>query len=200
MNEVNVVIAFKKIRKPLIFTVLAMLAVSYYIYLSTRDIDHSEAEVEKTPATTIISRDMDKNYPGTPRSVVEFYSDILKVWYKEDITDDEIVGLAQHARAMFDEELLAQNDYETYLLNLETDINAYKEANRYIAEYTVESGYNIQYITFKEESYAKVDVVYYVREGENLVDTYEQYTLRKDEEGLWKILFWEISDSGSTEE
>ena len=50
------------------------------------------------------------------------------------------------------------------------------------------------------KEYAKVNVKYYVREGKNVINTYEEYTLRKDEEGKWRILYWELSDAASMEE
>ncbi len=190
---------WQKIRKPLIFTLLAVLAVSYYIYLSHRKVDNSDKTVSNSAASELISRNLDLNYPGTPIAVVSYYSEIIKVIYKETISDDETAGLAQHSLALFDSELSSYNDYETYLASFTADIAAYKSAGKYISEYTVEPGYNVEYTTFKDNSYAMVDVKYYVREGKNLVNTYEEYTLRKDKEGKWKILYWTLTDASKME-
>ena len=96
---------FDKIKKPLIITLLAALAISYYIYLSNRDVNKGNAK-ETSAATEVLRRDMDKNYPGSPRAVVTYFADIQKVLYKSDLDDDEFTGIAQHMLATYDDELL----------------------------------------------------------------------------------------------
>lgn len=188
---------WKKLQKPLIITILAALAVSYYFYLSNRDLGNGEKEKETTPVTALLDRDLAKNYPGTPRSVVDLYSQITKVWYKDKITEDELAGLAQQARALFDDELLEKNQYDDYFLNLQADIKSFQDKGQYISDYAVEESGGVDYITFEDRSYAKVDAVYYVRESSKVTNTYQEYTLRKDTDGKWKILFWKISDTSS---
>ena len=107
-----------KLRKPIIITILALLVVSYYIYLTHRNVNNDDKMTSNSAVSEITSRDLEKNYPGTPRAVVSYFADIQKIWYKDDITGDELTGLAQHARALFDDELLAANDYEQYMKNL----------------------------------------------------------------------------------
>ena len=45
--------------------------------------------------------------------------------------------------------------------------------------------------------YASIKTLYYIREGSNLNNTYTKFVLRKDSEGRWKILYWELTDSAS---
>lgn len=189
-----------KIKLPIIITLLAVLAISYYIYLTHRDVDNNDKLSENTAVTALTNRDMEKNYPGTPKAVVEYYSDIITLYYKTSLTDDELTGLAQHARALFDDELLFYNEYEKYMSDLKDEIQSYKDADKYIADYEIENGYNIEYFTSNEVNYARVDVQYFVREGKSLINTYEKYTLRKDKDGNWKILYWEITDASEMEE
>lgn len=188
---------WKKLQKPLIIAILALLAVAYYFYLSNRDVNRSGKEKETSVATSLSNRDLDKNYPGTPRGVVDFYSQLTKVWYKESLTEDELGNLAQKARALFDQELLDKNPNDQYVLNLKADIKAFQDKDKYISDYTVEDASNIDYVTFQKQSYAKVDTVYYVRENGQVTNTYQQYTLRKDKDGKWKILFWTVSDASA---
>ena len=68
-----------KAKKPMIFIILAALIVGYYFYLSNRKVDNNDSIAKKTPLTEITDRDLDKNYPGTPKSVVTYYSNNLKV-------------------------------------------------------------------------------------------------------------------------
>ncbi len=189
-----------KIKKPLIITLLAVLVISYYIYLSRRDVNNDDKMASNSKAAELISRDMDNNYPDTPRAVLGYFMDIQKVWYKEDISDDELVGLVQHARELFDSELLAANEYEAYLERLKSEISTYKENGRYISEYVIEEGYNIEFKSFNGQSYAFVDVKYFVIEGKNLKTVYEEYTLREDSDSHWKILYWKLTDGTRMEE
>ena len=116
------------------------------------------------------------------------------------MNDEELEKVASQMRGLFDEELLLLNSHNAYIDNLKLELELYKEAERYISGYKIENGYNIEYITYKDEDYAKVDVLYYLREGKELKYIYEEYTLREDEDGKWKILFWELTDSSSMEE
>lgn len=184
-----------KIKTPLIITFLAVLAVSYYFYLSNRDVDpDKETKKTESEASKLINRDLKLNYPSTEREVVIYYSDILKVLYKESVTEDELTGLAQHIRGLFDDELLENNPYDTYISNLKTEVEAYQKNDRYVSDYIVEDYNDTVHQTLNGKKYAKVDVKYFVREGKNLIYTYEEFTLRKDDDGNWKILFWTLTD------
>ena len=193
---------FEKIKKPLIITLLAALAVSYYIYLSNRDTDKNNGkEKETSVATAVLQRDMDKNYPGSPRAVVTYFADIQKLIYKNDFDDAELTGLAQHMLATYDDELLEKNPYELFIENLKTEISTYKSEKQYISQYIVEDGYGIELIDFKGDEYAEVDVKYYVRNDtqKQTIAIYEKYTLRKDSKGQWKILYWDLADGKDME-
>ena len=193
---------FEKIKKPLIITLLAALAVSYYIYLSNRDTDKNNGkEKETSVATAVLQRDMDKNYPGSPRAVVTYFADIQKLIYKNDFDDDELTGLAQHMLATYDDELLEKNPYELFIENLKTEISTYKSEKQYISQYIVEDGYGIELTDFKGDEYAEVDVKYYVRNDtqKQTIAIYEKYTLRKDSKGQWKILYWDLADGKDME-
>ena len=193
---------FEKLKKPLIITLLAALAVSYYIYLSNRDTDKNNGkEKETSVATAVLQRDMDKNYPGSPRAVVTYFADIQKLIYKNDFDDDELTGLAQHMLATYDDELLEKNPYELFIENLKTEISTYKSEKQYISQYIVEDGYGIELTDFKGDEYAEVDVKYYVRNDtqKQTIAIYEKYTLRKDSKGQWKILYWDLADGKDME-
>ena len=189
-----------KVRKILILTLTAVLVVGLYYFCSRREKDNNDKISANDPYSVIVSRDLELNYPSTPKAVVSFYSDILQQIYLEELKDDQVEALAKQARGLFDLELLALNQYDAYMANLEIEREVYSKAGRYISGYEVENGYNIEYITYQNEDYAKIDVLYYVREGGDLKHVYEEYTLREDEDGKWKILFWELTDSSSMEE
>ena len=191
---------WQKVKKPVILTIVTLLVIGAYYYCTRIEKDNNEKMATQNEIAQITSKDLELNYPSTPKAVVTYYSDIISVIYKIEMSDEELSKVATQMRGLFDEELLLVNSYNAYLDSLKVDIEVYKAADRYISGYQVENGYNIEYITYQDKDYAKVDVLYYVREGSNLKHVYEEYTLREDEEGKWKILFWELTDSSSMEE
>lgn len=191
---------WQKIKKPVILTLVTLLIIGAYYYCSRIEKDNNEKITTNNEITRITSKDLELNYPSTPKAVVTYYSEIISVIYKIDMNDEELEKVASQMRGLFDEELLLLNSHNAYIDNLKLELELYKEAERYISGYKIENGYNIEYITYKDEDYAKVDVLYYLREGKELKYIYEEYTLREDEDGKWKILFWELTDSSSMEE
>ena len=188
-----------KIKKPLIILIMGAVVVGFYFYLSHRKVDNTEKIHKDTPVTQITERDLELNYPGTPRSVVSFYSDILKVIYTESLSEKEVRTIASKLQGVFDDELIALNPFEKYVDSLKTEISDYKSANRIVADYLVEDNSYIEYISYKNHDYAKDDVTYFQHEGKNVIKTYEKFTLRKDENGRWKILFWELGKASDME-
>ncbi|MDD6339941.1 MAG: hypothetical protein PUA49_05545 [Butyrivibrio sp.] len=188
--------AFAKLKKPIIITLLVALAVSYYVYLTHRKVDNSEKMASESVQSELLSRDMNKNYPSDYYDVVDYFTSMQKVCYKEDISDDEIVGFVQHMRAMLDDELLSKNgnDYQSYLTRFKDEIEAYKSKEQYINEYQMQRRRDITQYTMDSKNYAEVSVKYYVRTGSKLTVMYQKYTLRKGTDSKWKILFWELSD------
>lgn len=183
----------KVLKKVIIFTVLAVLIVSYYVYLNSKSAADVAPATDDSTVGQLLAVDMELNYPANPRAVVEYYSKITKAFYDGEYTDDQLIGLAQHARAMFDDELLEYNDYDEYMERLKVEIESYELAERVITEYIVERASDVEFIIDSGIQYAKVDVVYYTKEGSSQRDrVYEQYTLRQDEDGKWKIVYWEV--------
>ena len=189
-----------KVKKPMILTLVTLVIIGVYYYCSRIEKDNNEKITVNNEVSKITSRDLELNYPSTPKAVVTYYSDIISVIYKIDMNDESIEKVATQMRGLFDDELLLVNSYNAYVDKLKVELEQYKEAERYISGYEIENGYNIEYITYQDKDYAKVDVLYYVREGKELKYVYEEYTLREDEDGKWKILFWELTDSSSMEE
>lgn len=190
---------FSKIKKPLIIIIFGAIVVGCYFYISNKKVDNTDKIAKKTPVTEITERDLELNYPGTPRAVLTFYSDVLKVIYSEKMSNEEIRTVAKKLQEIFDDELIAYNPYETYVDQLALEIKTYKNANRTVADYLIEENSYIDYITHEKKDYAKVDVMYFQHEGKNVIKTYEKFTMRKDEFGRWKILCWEMGKASDME-
>lgn len=190
---------FNKIKKPLFILIMGAVIIGFYFYLSNRKVDNTEKIHKNTPVTQITERDLELNYPGTPRSVVTFYSDVLKVIYSETLSEKEIRTIASKLQGIFDDELLAYNPFEMYVDSLKDEIKEYKTANRIVADYLVEENSYIDFFTYQKQDYAKVDVTYFQHEGKSVIKTYEKFTLRKDKNGRWKILYWEVGKASDME-
>ena len=84
---------------------------------------------------------------------------------------------------------------------LKADIVDYNSAKRYIADYTMDGSQAVKYTTIDNKEYASLVVLYNVREGSKLHKSYTRFVLRKDSDGKWKILYWElINGNNSTQE
>lgn len=183
----------KTLRKVIIFTFLAVLLVTYYVHISSKTANDVEALPDNSFVGTLLALDPDISYPDTVYDVVSYYSDIIKAYYSEDMSDDQLVGLVQHARTLFDDELLSYNPYETFLQNVKAEITVYKAAGKKITDYSIQRNSDVTYIYDGIDQYARINVLYWMMEGNSdRTKTYERYTLRKDDEGHWKILYWEL--------
>lgn len=183
----------KHLKNLIIGLVLVGLIVGYYFYLSNRQVDNTEKVVSTNEEVSkLINRNLDGSYyPEFPGDVVKFYSRIVQAYYLTELSQKEIHALGMQARKLFDVELLGYNPEEEYFKNLEQDIEEYRKLERIIPDYTIESSSDIQTFTFQGDQYAKVTAAYMVREKGNFATIYQEYTLRKDKDGRWKILYWE---------
>lgn len=190
----------KNLKRIIIAVILILLIVGYYYYLSHRVKSEDGKVVEETRLSEVLVRDLDKNYPPSPKEVVKFYSDIMQCYYGEDYTDDELNQIADKARQLFDSELLESNGKEQYLENLKDDIAEYKAAKRKIFAVYVCSSDEVEYYTYQNANWAKVKVVYSLREGTKFFKTHEEFVLRQDENGNYKIFGWYLIDGDAENE
>lgn len=180
--------------------ICAAIVVGYYYYLSRKnDNQTSEEREEMSEVDKIISRDFKDKYPTTPREVVKWYNRIITAYYKEEYSDEELDKMADQARMLMDEELLSYNSKENYMSAVKTDIENYKNRKRQIVQSKVCDSNDIRYATVKGYSCAYVNTYYFVKEGSDYTRSYQEFVLRKDSKGNWKILTFRLTQ-GETEE
>ena len=139
------------------------------------------------------------NYPESPKDVVDLYARITKAYYDKELTDEQIEGLGRQARLMFDDELRNTQTDADFFEKLKEDISNYRSTRTRISSYVIQSATKTKYSTFKDRQYASIELVYYIRQGDKLIDSHTKFTLRKDNDGHWKILFWELAESENDE-
>lgn len=190
----------KAIRIGLTVIFCVSLVVGYYYYLSHRnDKNAAESTTELTEVDKILQRDFDEKYPSSPREVVKWYNRIIQAYYEEDYTDKQLEAMAKQTRKLLDDELLSYNTEEQYLESLKQDIAQYEVAKKKIVQFTVDDSNDITYATVKGESCAYVQSYYFVKEGSNYSRTYQEFVLRKDKQGEWKILTFHLTEGEENE-
>ena len=173
---------------------MVSLVVGYYAYLSRRNSQSkTEEAAEQTEVQAIINKNFNTDYPATARAVVKWYNRIITAYYSEDYTQDELEKMADQARMLMDDELLAYNPRDTYLASLTMEIEDYKNRSRTIVSATISDSKEVQYKAVNGYECAFINVYYFIREGSSYDRTYEDFCLRKDKDGNWKILTWRLS-------
>ena len=177
-------------RTIIVIAVLVALGLGYYYYLANKDTgkDATDIAADTSEVSVLISKDIMANYPESPKDVVNLYARITKAYYDTSLTNEQIEALGKQARLMFDDELK----------NTQTDADFYEKLKEDIGNY--KSAAKTKYSTFKDRQYASIALVYYLRQGDKLIDSPTKFTLRKDDDGHWKILFWELTEIDSDTE
>ena len=160
----------------------------------------SQKEASLTEIQKITTKDLDANYPQTPREVVKFYNKIVDSYYKDQYTDDELDTLVDQALKLFDDELVQNNPKDTYKASIVADVKNYKDQGKTIAQTDVCDSNDVKYVTDNGDSIAYVTASYFIKQDNSYSKTYQEYVLRKDSEGRWKILtFYKIASDSDTE-
>lgn len=189
----------KYLKKLIIYAILAVIIVGFYYSVSHRNVgDASDKVAIDNQVAKLISRNLDgPYYPEFPRNVVDLYAQITKAYYYTPLDDSQIKALGLQAKKLFDAELAEKNPDDLFIQSLKEDIEKFQKNKIRINDYSVERSSDIETFSFEGQSYAKVTVVYYFyeNEGKTRKYIYQDYTLRKAEDGRWGILFWEPADA-----
>jgi len=173
----------------IILVCLIAAVVGYYAYLSNRAYS-AKAETELSAIELVLSRDMENDYPATPKEVIKYYNEIMKCFYNEECDDDQIDALGVRARKLYDEELLEANELGSYLVRLRRDIAEYKEHSRRISYASVGASTSVFYFEEDGFSFARIPCGYTISDGGKSYPANQIYLLRRDEEKRWKIYGW----------
>lgn len=184
----------KNVKTSIVILLMVVAGIAYYYYLSNRtpSVDATQQAVDNQELGDLLSRDVDSNYPQSPKEVVKLYMRIAKQYYGNNISEDQIDTLGKQARRLFDDELKSKQSEDEFLKALKQEISDYNNQNRYISDYKIESSSDVKYKTLNNKKYASIDTLFYIRQSDNLIYSYTRFTLRQDNDGRWKILYWEL--------
>lgn len=187
----------------IVAVVVCVCIVCGCFYLVKKHYASKEGKVELTEIQKITTRDLDKDYPATPREVVKLFNKILNCYYNESCTEEELRGLTDCAWGLLDAEVQEENPQDTYYTSVQAEIAVYKEHKKTINQSSVCDSDEVVYKTDPEngDSLAYVNASYFVKEDGQFNNTHQMYVLRKDADDRWKILvFYQIEGTTSEEE
>ncbi|MBQ7954646.1 MAG: hypothetical protein IJ282_02740 [Lachnospiraceae bacterium] len=175
----------------IVIILLLVVIVGYYYYLSNKEKEKEEQNPKITAVQEVLMRNLESNYPPTPREVVKYYSEITKCFYNEECTDGELEQLADKADQLFDTELAEHNDWGGYMISLRSEIDDFKENQILISTYIISSSVDVEYFEDDGYEFARLHCIYTLKQGNAKQDIDEVFLLRKDENKHWKIYGWD---------
>jgi len=185
----------------IIMLVLAFLVVGYYTYLSNRtkvSEDNIQTDSSITPVQQVLAQNFQMNYPQTPREVLKHYCEITKCFYNEEITDSDLNALGLKIMELYDDELVAKQG-TAYLSTLKNDVAGMRSQGTVISGYKLSASTDVKYFTKNDRECAGLYCIFTIRNGTKMESTEELFILRKDGEGHWKILGWDLAEPGKNE-
>lgn len=185
----------------LFLAVLVVLGVFFALNYGDSDDIFSKKEKPSTEVQNILSKDIDRNYPATVREVVRLYSRILKCFHNENVSKEEFTKLVEMQRKLFDEEFLDNNPVDIFTNNLAAEIDAAKSKNYVMATWRVQKQSSVVTWEDGDNHFASIKASYTMSEKTaGFTRTYEEFLLREDEKGRWKIVGWRLTDPVEIEE
>lgn len=174
---------------------ICLICGGYFLFSQNNTVSQEDlTEVEK-----VLVKDLKKDYPKTPREVVKFYNRIVKCYYGEKLTDKQIEEMADQMLCLLDEDLLMVNPREQYHKSVMADIQEYASKNKRIVSTDVCDSNDVTYVDDVKDGSDEVDKLayvnasYFVNTDGEFTNTYQQFVLRQDKDGRWKILtFYEV--------
>jgi len=191
----------KRTAKTIIFMLIfSIIVITLYFIIKTRTAPFvTKSVTSMTEVEKLLTKDIPNSYPSSPREVLKLYSRMSKILYNGGLKEEQIDKLADQMRYLYDEELLLNKSYEDYLIDLKVEVSNYKKANRIIMDYVIEASSSVLVWDNEEKNYASIVAAYTLKENSDYSKIFEEFTLRKDKEGKWKILGWKLSDKTEIE-
>ena len=179
----------------LCLVVVVVLGIFLALNLREDNSIFSKDEVQNTEAQAILSKDIERNYPATVKEVVRLFSRISQCYHNQEISEEEFKALAEMQRKLFDEEFLENNPSDTFVNNLSAEIDAAKERKYTMVTWRVQKQSSVEMWQDGENSFASIIASYTMNDKEiGYTRTYEEFLLRVDVNGRWKIVGWRLTD------
>ncbi|MBQ7556748.1 MAG: hypothetical protein IJT00_01670 [Lachnospiraceae bacterium] len=181
---------------------IAAISIGYFYYLSNRQRseEHREEVAEASVLAGLLSKNMENDYPPSPKAVVTYFAELEQCLYNEKLSPEELSLLAERMRYMFDDALKEVNSQEQLESQLRNEIAVKDSGNISIFAFKVSASVDVFY--FKKDGYecSRLYCTYMERVGTQMVNSRSVYVLRKDQDGHWKIYGWQPVHDDETPE
>lgn len=182
----------------IVAVVLVFVVKSFYGILTGEN--NKQDEGKRSEVQKLLDKNLDDSYPATEREVMKVYSRIMKAMYSGECSEETIEKLFVQMRKLYDEELLAENPYDKHYKELKSELETYDKEKKKIVNYAVADGENVEKGEYKGHEQALVDVTLSVKEDGDWQHVTQEFVLRKDDDGRWKILGWYQVETQEAEE
>ena len=181
----------------IIFMVLfaAVVIGIYFAITRGKNTDTKEIPAETSEADALIKKDLDWEYPATPREVLKLYCRITKCLYNDDLTDEQIKKLVSQVRNLYSFDLLENNAEDEQIAFIKGDRVEYKKDKKTIFSFAIDSASNIEYIDTKAGKTAVIKMYFTLKAGANMERSFEEFSLIQQDDGKWKIAAWRQSEN-----
>lgn len=174
--------------------ILIGLVLGYFFYLSVRKGKGTVENTQVGAVQEVLMRNLDKNYPPSPREVLKYFGEFVQCFYGEEYTEEEFAQLAMKVQELYDDELIANKTQEQYVEDLLWDIAQFKDRNTIVSSYSLPSSTDVEFFTQDGDNWARLYISFTLRTGTQLNFANEIFLLRRDDKGHWKIYGWEPED------
>ncbi len=179
----------------IMFAVVVAIAIGFWTILEHGRNKVKEENIIRSKneeVNTLVNKDLNINYPSTPREVLKMYSRLQTCAYNQGLSEKDLTAVIEQMRVLFDDDLIAANSLEQQLEDLKKEIKEFQKKKQTISNYVIDKDSSVKEKKIKEKEYATLVVSYLIKEDRGYNKTYEQFILRKDEENKWKILGWDL--------
>lgn len=173
--------------------ILLVAVVAGFAFSLNRRKEVAETDTQVTAVQKVLMRDLERSYPPTPKEVVKYFAEITQCFYNEEYTDEELTQLAEKIQGIYDDELIANKTQEDYLNDLSSEIADMKKGNYTISSFVLSASVDVEEFVENGYSCARLYCTFSIKQGTSgTTRSMEEFVLRKDEDGHWKIYGWEL--------
>ena len=185
----------------IVIAVACILVICGGFFLFSQSLNSGNPD-ELTEVEKVLVKDLEKDYPKTPREVVKFYNRIVQCYHSESLKKDDLGKLVDQMMLLWDKDMLAKNPRDAYYAAVVADIDLYKQTKKSITSITICDTNEVDYVTDDRngDKLAFVDTTYFVNTDGKFTNSYMRVGVRQDEDGNWKIIGVTLTEGDSSED
>lgn len=176
----------------IVILMTAVFILGFFVVINKKNGEKIPEATVVNPVDQVLLRDLERNYPPTPKEVLRYYSDITTCFYRDDLTEEQLKKLALKAREIYDDELCADKTEDEYLEDLKKDILSFQAAELVVSGYSLSASTDVEFFSADGFEFARLYANYRLRQRTEYAYVNELFLLRKDANGHWKIYGWDV--------